>query len=78
LKKVLILEEENLVKKTCKELGITQKELAEKIGVHYVTVRSWTSKGNIPEMAKNFMTLLVQYNNEIQFKNKFKEMVALL
>jgi predicted transcriptional regulator len=27
------LEEENLVKKTCKELGITQKELAERIGV---------------------------------------------
>ena len=25
--------EENLVKKTCRELGITQKELAEKIGV---------------------------------------------
>ncbi len=27
------IQEENLVKKTCRELGITQKELAERIGV---------------------------------------------
>ena len=54
------MEEENLVKKTCKELGITQKELAEKIGVHDVTVRSWTSKGKIPKIARNFMNLLLE------------------
>jgi transcriptional regulator with XRE-family HTH domain len=52
--------EENLVKKTCRELGITQKELAEKIGVHDVTVRNWTSKGKIPKIAKNFMELLLE------------------
>jgi len=33
--------EENLVKKTCKELGITQKELAERIGVSVQTLSRW-------------------------------------
>jgi len=33
--------EENLVKKTCRELGITQKELAEITGVSQTTVFRW-------------------------------------
>jgi len=39
-----IEKEENLVKRTCKELGITQKELAEKIGVSNSTIFRWISK----------------------------------
>ena len=31
--------EENLVKKTCRELGITQKELAERIGVSESSIK---------------------------------------
>jgi DNA-binding XRE family transcriptional regulator len=37
--------EENLVKKTCRELGITQKELAEKIGVSPHTITRWNKDG---------------------------------
>jgi len=37
--------EENLVKKTCRELGITQKELAEMIGVSQTTIFRWISNG---------------------------------
>ena len=37
--------EENLVKKTCRELGITQKELAEKIGVTPHTITRWNKDG---------------------------------
>jgi DNA-binding transcriptional regulator YiaG len=33
--------EENLVKKTCRELGITQKELAKYFGVTPKTVSDW-------------------------------------
>ena len=51
---------ENIVKKVCKELGITQKELAERIGVNDVTVRTWSSKGNVPEWAVKFMNLLLE------------------
>jgi transcriptional regulator with XRE-family HTH domain len=67
--------EENLVKKTCRELGITQKELAEKIGVHNVTVRNWTSKGNIPEMAKNFMILLLEKKELINYVSKMQDFI---
>ena len=34
--------EENLVKKTCKELGITQKELANFFEVSAQTVSNWS------------------------------------
>ena len=38
--------EENLVKKTCQELGITQKELAEITGVSQTTVFRWNKNGS--------------------------------
>lgn len=50
----------NIVKKTCTELGISQKELAEKLKVNDVTVRNWSSKGNIPETSLEFMKLLIE------------------
>ncbi|MEA3315991.1 MAG: helix-turn-helix transcriptional regulator [Campylobacterota bacterium] len=60
--------EENIVKKTCKELGITQKELAELMGVNDGTPAQWSSKGDIPDMAQRFMTTLIknkQYNDKL-------------
>ena len=54
-------DDENIVKKVCKDLGITQKELAERIGVNDVTVRNWSSKGNVPEWAINFINLLIEH-----------------
>jgi len=39
------LEEENLVKKTCQELGITQKQLSERTGIATSTLSRW-SKDN--------------------------------
>jgi transcriptional regulator with XRE-family HTH domain len=69
------IQEENLVKKTCRELGITQKELAEKLGVNDGTVRNWASSGNIPIYMINHINLLINYNYEVQFKIKFKELI---
>ncbi len=37
----MIEESENIVKKTCRELGITQKELAEYFGVTAKAVSDW-------------------------------------
>jgi transcriptional regulator with XRE-family HTH domain len=50
---------DNIVKKTCKELGITQKELAERIKVHEETVSKW-SRGitQTPEWAIELFKLL--------------------
>jgi transcriptional regulator with XRE-family HTH domain len=50
--------EENLVKKTCRELGITQKELAEKIGVNPRTISVW-SHGKIEKHSKVLLEALI-------------------
>jgi DNA-binding transcriptional regulator YiaG len=48
--------EENLVKKTCRELGITQKELAEMFGVSRQSINNWAN--NRTEPPKIFSRLL--------------------
>ncbi|EJF06522.1 putative transcriptional regulator [Thiovulum sp. ES] len=57
--------EENLVKKTCRELGITQKELAKKIGVPNGTVNRWASTDDIPKMTVLALKLLME-NRELK------------
>ena len=43
------MSDENIVKKTCRELGITQKELAERLDVPQSTVSGW-AKNDIPKI----------------------------
>jgi transcriptional regulator with XRE-family HTH domain len=59
--------ENNIVKRVCKELGVTQKELAEKIGVAEQTVRGWSSGKELPAWAEKSFELLIENskNNEI-------------
>ncbi len=52
--------EENLVKKTCRELGITQKELAEMIGVPQGTLNRWASSQEIPKMTNLALNLMLE------------------
>lgn len=52
--------EENIVKKTAKELGMSQKELAETMGTAEQTVRNWASKGEAPVWAIKFMEKLLE------------------
>jgi transcriptional regulator with XRE-family HTH domain len=59
------MEEENLVKKTCRELGITQKELAERIGIPQGTVNRWSSTEKIPKMTILALNLLIE-NQELK------------
>jgi DNA-binding XRE family transcriptional regulator len=61
-----IKKEENLVKKTCRELGITQKELAERIGVSTTTVMRWSTK-KIDKTA----TILLE---GLLYKKKFEDL----
>jgi predicted transcriptional regulator len=50
--------EENLVKKTCRELGITQKELANFFGVSQNTITTWT-KGNLNKIQQTALNGLI-------------------
>lgn len=65
-------EDENIVKKTCKELGLTQKELAERLDVSPASVSDW-AKGNIPKMTKLALELLVKNKNLEEKLNIFKK-----
>ncbi len=53
-------EKRNIVKETAKALGITQKELAERIGVSDGTIRNWSAGKKIPRWAGKSMVLLLE------------------
>lgn len=55
-----MLEKENIVKSACKELGITQKELSEKLGTHLTTVQKWAASEEIPSSAEKSIELLLE------------------
>jgi plasmid maintenance system antidote protein VapI len=74
--------EENLVKKTCRELGITQKELAERIGVKPESLNSSLSRRKITNQVIKSIELLLK-NNSLekqllacsQSENTFKNLI---
>lgn len=51
-------EEQNIVKKVCKELNITQKELAEKFGITTSAISQWNE--DIPKTAQVALELLIE------------------
>lgn len=55
----MIEEQTNIVKRACKELGITQKELSEMLDVPQQTISRW-SNDEIPKMAKLALELLLE------------------
>ena len=61
--------DENIVKKTCKELGISQKELAELIGASKPTVERWAQSGDIPLSSKKHLLLLTE-NQKLKIENQ--------
>ena len=51
--------EENLVKKTCRELGISQKELAQELGVTRQSINNWANnRTEPPKIFSRFAELL--------------------
>lgn len=71
-------EETNIVKKVCTELGITQKELAEKLGASEGTVRNWSSSNELPQWALNFIETLIEHKKDKEIVTKFKELLNLI
>jgi DNA-binding XRE family transcriptional regulator len=53
--------EENLVKKTCRELGINQKQLAEKIGINQKTLTNWQNR-KMKKYAEVLLNALINEN----------------
>ena len=74
--------EENLVKKTCRELGITQKELAERIGVSQEALSRWSNGQKIPKTVETLFQALLKINRMsnieselINFRNKLDNLI---
>ena len=71
-------EKRNIVKETAKALGITQKELAEKIGVSDGTIRNWSAGKEIPIWAIKSMELLLSHQKQQEVINTLKHLQELL
>ena len=64
---VLEEREENLVKRVCKEYGITQIELAKELDIPKGTISRWVSTKNIPKTAELALKLMIK-NKELEDK----------
>jgi len=70
----MVKTEENKIKKTCKELGLTYRELGEKIGVSEGTIKSSVSTNKISLQITRAIELLLE---TIQLKQELSEVEQL-
>ena len=70
--------DDNIVKRVCKELGITQRELAERMGVSQNMPATWSSGAEPSNMAVKFMELLINHEKTKRQLDKFKQGYALI
>jgi len=68
----------NVVKDICKELGITQKMLAEILEVPEGTVSSWAVKNEIPRLGKKAIEFYMLNTKNQQIVDSYKSFVHLL
>ena len=65
--------EENIVKRVCKELGLTYKQLGEKIGVKEGTLNKVASTGEISEQIQKAIELYLKTLDLESELNEYKE-----
>ncbi|AXH16377.1 transcriptional regulator [Malaciobacter mytili LMG 24559] len=63
-------EEQNIIKKTCKELGLTYAQLAEQIGYSEGNINKVASTGNVSEPLKKAIEM---YLENLELKNQLNE-----
>ncbi len=70
--------DENIVKKVCRELGITQRELAERLGVHITAVQKWVANANeLPLQTQKVLELVLE-NHHLKTKvEKIEKIISL-
>ena len=67
-------EEENLVKQTCRELGINQKQLAEKIGITPEALSRWSRGSVISKNSQVLLETLIKLSKYEKFIPQLKDM----
>ena len=68
----------NIVKEVCKELCITQKNLAEILEVPEGTVSSWAVKNEIPRLGKKAIEFYIQNSKNQKIVDSYKKFINLL
>ncbi len=68
----------NVVKQACRELGITQKRLAEILEVPEGTVSSWAVRNELPRLAKKAIEFYIDKQNNEKIVKQFRELIALV
>lgn len=61
-------EKENIVKKVCKELNITQRQLSEMLEIPESTIARWKS-GDLPRLTELFLKTMLE---NIELKRKLE------
>ncbi|MDA7816810.1 DUF6166 domain-containing protein [Sulfurimonas sp.] len=69
---------DNVVKKICKELNITQKNLANILEVPEGTVSSWAVKNEIPRLGKKAIEFYIEKQKNQKIVDSYKDFVGLL
>jgi DNA-binding transcriptional regulator YiaG len=68
----------NVVKEICKELDITQKQLAEILEVPEGTVSSWAVKNEIPRLGKKAIEFYIQNQKNQKIVDSYRSFMELL
>ncbi len=68
----------NIVKEICKELNITQKNLAEILEVPEGTVSSWAVKNEIPRLGKKAIEFYMQNTKNQKIVDSYRSFIELL
>ena len=68
----------NVVKDVCRELSITQKNLAEILEIPEGTVSSWAVKNEIPRLGKKAIEFYIQNRKNQEVVDSYKNFVKLL
>lgn len=68
----------NVVKDLCKEMGITQKHLAEVLEVPEGTISSWAVKNEIPRLGKKAIEFYMLNRKNQEIVDSYKNFVNLL
>ncbi|MCK9472457.1 DUF6166 domain-containing protein [Sulfurimonas sp.] len=71
-------QKDNVVKEICKELQITQKDLASILEIPEGTVSSWAVKNEIPRLGKKAIEFYMQSQKSQQIIKSYKSFVKLL
>ncbi|MEA1916852.1 MAG: DUF6166 domain-containing protein [Campylobacterota bacterium] len=73
-----VKESSNVIKDICKELGITQKKLANILEIPEGTVSSWAVKNEIPRLGKKAIEFYMLSQKNEKIVNNFKNLLTLV